>query len=292
MKPPPFAYHDPATLDEAIELLATVSNGKILAGGQSLMPMLNMRFVHPDHLIDINNISELATVSIEADCLRIGSMTRQRTLETDETVARHCPILREAILQVGHRQTRNRGTVGGSLCHLDPAAEIPCIATALDGSVEVCGKNGQRLVSIADFPAFYMTPAIEPDEIVTGLQLECWSGHCGSAFMEFARRHGDFAIASVAVLLSVGQNGLIDRASLTVGGLDNAPVRVSAAETLLIGAEPGADTFNRAADLCSDIDATDDVHATAQYRQHLASTLAFRALTKAHDRLSAGGTTL
>lgn len=288
MKPPPFEYHDPATLGDALELLATMPNGKILAGGQSLMPMLNMRFVYPDHLIDINNIPGLATIRIEADSLRIGSMTRQRTLETDEIVAQHCPILREAILQVGHRQTRNRGTVGGSLCHLDPAAEIPCIATALDGGVEVSGKNGQRLVTMADFPAFYMTPAIEPDEIVTGLNLKCWSGHHGSAFMEFARRHGDFAIASVAVLISVGENGLIERVSLTVGGLDNAPVRVSAAETLLIGAEPGADAFHAAADLCSDIDATDDVHATAQYRQHLASTLAFRALTKANNRLSAG----
>lgn len=287
MKPPPFHYHDPETLDEAIALLAANPDAKILAGGQSLMPMLNMRFVQPDHLIDINGIEDLAYIREDEGTLRIGSMTRQHALETDQQVARCCPVLQEAILQVGHRQTRNRGTVGGSLCHLDPAAEIPSIATALDATIEVAGPNGRREIAMAEFPAFYMTPAIEPDEIVTELRLPVWNGRTGSAFLEFARRHGDFAIASATVLLSLGDDGFIDRASVTIGGLAIAPVRVSAAESILVGRQADEALFQEAADICAGIEASDDVHATSGYRQHLAATLTYRALFAARERLKA-----
>lgn len=285
MKPPPFNYHAPATLDEAVALLGSEANAKLLAGGQSLMPMLNMRLVHPDNLIDINAIDELAYIREDSGALVLGAMTRQYRLEDDELVGQLCPILREAIWQVGHRQTRNRGTVGGSLCHLDPAAEIPCIAMALDGVVDVRGAESSRQIPMSEFAAFYMSPAIGMDEIVTALRLPTWTGRYGSAFIEYTRRHGAFSLASAAALISIGPDGLIDRASLTIGGIGFVPVRISAAENLLMNTKPEPGIFQAAAALCAEIEADTDVHASAQYRQHLARTLAYRTLTKAYHRV-------
>ncbi|MDB5642774.1 MAG: aerobic-type carbon monoxide dehydrogenase, middle subunit CoxM/CutM-like protein, partial [Hyphomicrobiales bacterium] len=194
MKPPPFSYHDPATLQQAVELLATLDNAKPLAGGQSLMPMLNMRFVLPDHVIDLNRVAELSGVRITDERVEIGAMTRQRDIEFSAEVAQACPILIEALHHVGHRQTRNRGTVGGSICHLDPAAELPTLACALDAIVDVIGPNGAREIPFAEFPIGYMTPSIGFDEIVTRVSFPLWPREAGHSFQEFARRHGDFAI--------------------------------------------------------------------------------------------------
>jgi aerobic carbon-monoxide dehydrogenase medium subunit len=171
MKPPPFSYHDPRTLSEAVGLLATLENAKLLAGGQSLMPMLNMRFVLPDHVIDLNRIDGLSFIREANGTLEIGAMTRQRDIEFSELVARACPLLREAILNVGHRQTRNRGTIGGSLCHLDPSAELVVASAALDARITVTGKDGERIVDFAEFPMGYMTPSIGLDEMVTRIDL-------------------------------------------------------------------------------------------------------------------------
>ncbi len=165
MKPPQFSYHDPRNLADVVGLLATLDNAKLLAGGQSLMPMLNMRYVLPDHVIDLNRVEGLSYIresngAREAGAIEIGAMTRQRDIEFSDLVRTRCPLLHEAIAQVGHRQTRNRGTLGGSLCHLDPAAELVAVATALDATVTVAGKTGARTIDFADFPAGYMTPAL------------------------------------------------------------------------------------------------------------------------------------
>ena len=290
MKPPPFTYHDPRTIDEAMGLLAEKENAKLLAGGQSLMPMLNFRYVLPDHVIDLNPISPLSYIEDRGDRLAIGAMTRQRDIEFADAVAKRCPLLHEAIRQVGHRQTRNRGTLGGSLSHLDPSAELPSVAMALDATVHARSRRGERDIAMADFPTGYMTPALEPDELLTGVTFPLWPAGHGHAFVEFARRHGDFAIASAAVLLDCDASGVVRRASVTVSGVGPSPVRCREAEDMLAG-EPGSENlFREAAETCRKIDAMEDVFAAAWYRQHLAAVLSRRAIEQAHARTRAGAT--
>jgi carbon-monoxide dehydrogenase medium subunit len=280
MKPPPFSYHDPRTISDAVALLGRLDNAKLLAGGQSLMPMLNMRFVLPDHIIDLNQVEGLAFIRENNGALEIGAMTRQRDLEFSDLIRRRCPLMHAAILNIGHRQTRNRGTLGGSLCHLDPSAELVSVATALDATVMVQGPNGTREIAIDAFPVAYMTPAIEPDEIVTAVRFPLWPQPHGYGFVEFARRHGDFAIVSAAALLQI-DNGKISRASVTVGGVAVAPVRASEVENAVTGQAPSSALFAKACESCRSIDAMADIHASADYRQHLAAVLSRRALEKA-----------
>jgi len=288
MKPPPFHYHDPRTLADAVELLSRLDNAKLLAGGQSLMPMLNMRFVLPDHVVDLNRVDGLSYIRESDGALAIGAMTRQRELEFSDLVRARLPLLHEAILQVGHRQTRNRGTIGGSLAHLDPAAELVSIAAAYDAVVTVTGPHGARDIAFAEFPAAYMTPAIEPHEILTAVRIPSWPQGHGHAFIEFSRRHGDFAIVSAAALLQADSAGRVARASLTLGGLGAAPVRMREVEHALIGEPPGDELFRNLCESCRSLEAVDDIHASAGYRQHLAAVLARRALVKAAERLAGG----
>src|SRR5271156_6279592 len=235
MKPPLFSYHDPRSTADVVGLLLSLDNAKLLAGGQSLMPMLNMRYVLPDHVIDLNRVDGLSSIRDNNGALEIGAMTRQRDIEFSALGPRRCPLMHEAIAQVGHRQTRNRGTLGGSLCHLDPAAELVTVAAALDAKVSVTGKTGARNVAFADFPVAYMTPAIELDELLTGATFPCWPAGHGYAFVEFARRHGDFAIVSAAVLIEEDDNGKVTRDAVTLGGMGPAPLRASGVEPALIG---------------------------------------------------------
>ncbi len=286
MKPPDFSYHDPRTTADIVGLLSTLENAKLLAGGQSLMPMLNMRFVLPDHVIDLNRVDGLSYITERGDAIEIGAMTRQRDIEFSPIVKNKCPLMHEAIAQVGHRQTRNRGTLGGSLCHLDPSAELVSVAAALDAKVSVAGKNGPRSIDFAEFPAAYMTPAIGPDEMLTAVLFPCWPSRHGHAFVEFARRHGDFAIVSAAVLIEEDAGGKVTRASVTLGGMGPAPVRAREVERALVG-----ETIEerRLVDICETlrkVDAVDDIHAPASYRQQLATVLPRRALLKAHRRLT------
>ena len=285
MKPPPFSYHDPGTVAEAVGLLSRLENAKLLAGGQSLMPMLNMRYVLPDHVIDLNKVKGLDYIREDGANLVIGAMTRQRDVEFSDLVAKRCPLLREAILQVGHRQTRNRGTVGGSLSHLDPSAEIPAVCAAMDATITVQGPKGERQIAFADYPAGYMAPSIEANELVTSVRLPLWPAGHGYAFAEFARRHGDFAIVSAAALLEAGADGKIKRASVTVSGVGPAPVRLTAAEKALVGQKPAAELFRSVAEEGRKIEAMGDIHAPSEYRQHLAAVLSRRALEKAQTRL-------
>jgi carbon-monoxide dehydrogenase medium subunit len=288
MKPPPFSYHDPRSAADVVALLGRLDNAKLLAGGQSLMPMLNMRYVLPDHVIDLNRVDGLSYIRERPDALEIGAMTRQRDIEFSDVVRQRCPLMHEAILQVGHRQTRNRGTLGGSLCHLDPSAELVSVAAALDAKIAVTGKNGDRSIDFAVFPVAYMTPAIELDELLTGVTFPCWGPGHGYAFVEFARRHGDFAIVSAAVLIEEDSTGKVTRASVTLGGLAPAPVRASAVERALIGETI---TDKRLRDICETLrglEAIEDIHAPASYRQQLATVLPRRALLQAHERVVAG----
>jgi carbon-monoxide dehydrogenase medium subunit len=212
-------------------------------------------------------------------------MTRQRDLEFSDLVRARWPIMHEALLQVGHRQTRNRGTIGGSLCHLDPAAELVSLATGYDATVTVAGPNGERQIPFAQFPVAYMTPAIEPNEILVGVRFPQWAPRHGYAFVEFSRRHGDFAITSAAALLEADAGGKITRASVTIGGMGTAPVRARELEQAITGQAPSAQLFRDACESCRKLEAIDDVHAPASYRQHLAAVLSRRALEKAHARL-------
>jgi carbon-monoxide dehydrogenase medium subunit len=286
MKPPPFSYHDPKTVAETIELLGRLENAKLLAGGQSLMPMLNMRFVLPDHIIDLNLVEGLSYIRENNGAIEIGAMTRQRDLEFSDVLRAQFPIMHEALLQVGHRQTRNRGTIGGSLCHLDPAAELVSLATGYDATVIVVGPNGQREVPFGEFPVAYMTPAIEPNEVVTAVRFPRWAPDHTYAFIEFSRRHGDFAITSSAVLMQTDARGKIARASVTIGGMGTAPSRARELEQSITGQAPSAELFRDACESCRKLEAIDDIHAPASYRQHLAAVLSRRALEKAHARLA------
>ncbi len=280
MKPPPFQYYDPTTVAEAIGLLGRLENAKLLAGGQSLMPMLNMRFVLPDHVIDLNRVEGLSYIKEVGGALEIGAMTRQRDIEFSDLVKAKCPLLHQAVMQIGHRQTRNRGTIGGSLCHLDPAAELPTVAAAVDATVVAVGPNGSREIAFRDFPVAFMTPAIEPNEIVIAMRVPLWPAGHKSAFVEFARRHGDFAIVSAAALLQI-KDGKIGRAALAIGGIAVAPVRAGEVEHAIVGQAPSSELFHKACESCRGIEALSDIHASADYRQHLAAVLSRRALERA-----------
>ncbi len=283
MKPPRFAYHGPTTLAEALDLLAQQSGAMALAGGQSLMPMLNFRVVAPEHLVDLNRIEELAYIREEQGTIAIGAMTRQRELEFSAVVAKHLPLLGEAILEVGHRQTRNRGTIGGSLCHLDPAAELPCIAMAHDAELVIKRAGGSRTIAIRDFAKGLMTTDIEPGELLVEVRLTPWPAGHGWCFLEYARRRGDFAVVSVAVLLTLDGSGRIDRLAVTFGGIAHAPVRLDAAELDLIGATPEIASA-RLTVAAGALPALDDPIYPSWYRQQIAEAFAARAFTKALAR--------
>ncbi len=284
MKPSPFKYHDPSSLSDVVALLGSLDNAKLLAGGQSLGPMLNYRYVMPDHLVDLNKVAGLAHIRIEGRRIHVGAMTRQRALEKDPALHGACPMVSEALQEVGHFQTRNRGTIGGSLAHLDPAAELPGIMALYDATLEVAGPRGKRVVPMAKWGRGYMAPNLEPDEVLTGLAWEAWEGAQGHAFVEFARRRGDFAIVAVGCLLALDSSLVIRRAAISVVGTAYAPVRLTAAERLLAGSKAGKDAIEAAAAEARKIEAKSDLFASGAYRQRLAGVLTARALKTAYQR--------
>lgn len=285
MKPAVFSYHDPGTVEEAVRLLAALEDAKILAGGQSLMPMLNMRFLQPENLVDLNEIPDLAGISEKSGAIRIGAMTRQRDLARSEVLAEKMPIVAEALQWVGHFQTRNRGTLGGSLCHLDPAAELPVVAALYDGVVTVQGPDGRREIPFAEWPLAYMMPAIAPEEMMLSLRLSPVSGRTGHAFEEYARRHGDFAIVAVGCLLTLDEGGAITSARIAVGGADQVVRRAPAAEAALAGARPGRQAWRAAAEAAAgEIETMGDAYVSAAYRTRLVNVLTERATARAAAR--------
>lgn len=287
MKPAPFTLHLPGTLPEALDLIQECTNARVIAGGQSLMPMLNLRVVLPENVIDLNGIPELSGIRVEQDDVVIGAMTRQREIEFSPIVAEKLPLLREAILHVGHRQTRNRGTIGGSLCHLDPSAEQPTIAMAMDAQLTIQRVGGQRVVPMNGFAVDLMSSCLESDEMVTSIRFTPWPAHCGHGFVEYGRRHGDFAIVSAAVLVELSSDEVVRRASLTLGGVGPVPIRLKAAEDILQGRFPDAITVKNACAEASKCEAMSDPAYPAWYRQRMAAKLLERALSVALDRARA-----
>jgi carbon-monoxide dehydrogenase medium subunit len=287
MKPAPFTYHDPRSVGEAFDLLASLDNARVLAGGQSLMPMMNFRYAMPDHVIDLNRIAALSYLRCDDEALHSGAMTRQRDIEFSAEVAERLPILHEALAHVGHRQTRNRGTIGGSLCHLDPSAELVNITALLEGTLHIASRRGVRNVSVTEFAVAYMTTSLEPDEMLAGVTLPLPPPRDGYAFVEFARRHGDFAIVACSALLGLEADGTIAHARLALSGLDFRPLRPAEIERALEGEKPSAATFKAAAAEAGKLDATADAYVSAVYRQHLARVLTYRALERAGHRAAA-----
>ena len=282
MKPAPFKYHTPRTIADAVGLLDGLDDARVLAGGQSLMPMMNMRIVQPAHIIDINRVEGLSYIRRQGDVLEIGGMTRQRDIEFSDVVKDAFPLMHEAVQHVGHRQTRNRGTLGGSLCQLDPSAELVTVAAAVDATVVVASTAGTREIPFAEFPRGLMSPAIEANELVIAVRFPLWKRGHGFAFEEFARRHGDFAIASAAVLLEM-ERGRIARAAVVVGGVDSRPQHLS---VKLEGRQVSGEVFNQVAEACDRLEAMNDAIVSAGYKNRVASAMVLRALEKAHGRVA------
>jgi len=285
VKPPAFEYVAVASTEEAVaQLAAHGDDARLLAGGQSLMPILNMRLATPGRLVDLNRVGALSYIVERRGGVAIGAMTRQRTAERSELVATAVPLLAEALPWVGHTAIRNRGTIGGSLAHADPAAELPAVAVCLDARFTVRGEAGERTLAAREFFRGYLTTALAPTELLTEVWFPSALLGSGAAWIEFACRHGDYALVGVAAVVTL-EGSTVRRASLAVTGVDGVPVRAIDAERLLIGAPLSAESMAAAAEsVRRPLEPQDDIHATAAYRRHLAGILTVRALTRAGDR--------
>jgi carbon-monoxide dehydrogenase medium subunit len=286
VKPPPFEYVAPASLEEAVAVLAEHGDdAKVLAGGQSLVPLLAFRLAAPAVLVDLNGIGGLDHLRQEGDRLVVGALARQRAVERLPGLRQRCAMLAEAVAQVGHVAIRNRGTVGGSLAHADPAAEWPALALALDGDCEVVGPRGHRVVPAEELFVTYFTTTLEPDEILTEVRLALPDGQAGSTFVELARRHGDFALVGVGALLALAADGSVARARLALIGVGERAVRARRAEALLEGEKPTDGLLDEAAAAVDEaIAPSGDLHGSAEYRRHVAKVLARRSLATARAR--------
>jgi CO/xanthine dehydrogenase FAD-binding subunit len=286
MKPPRFEYHDPSTVHEVVSLLAQYGGeAKLLAGGQSLMPVLNMRLARPAALIDLRRVEGLSYIREEEGVLAIGAMTRHADVERSPLVAHRQPLLTEAVGQIGHIQIRNRGTIGGSVAHADPAAELPALLVALDATLVITGTDGVRTVQAEDFFLMYFTTSIQEQEILTEVRIPVLPARTGYAFQELARRHGDFALCGVACTLTLDQAETISDCRLGLTGVGMTPIRPREAEEYIKGKKPGAELFTEVGRMVADgIEPDGDLHASAEYRQQLAKVLTARALQQALDR--------
>jgi aerobic carbon-monoxide dehydrogenase medium subunit len=287
MKLPPVEYEAPATVSEALELLAEhLDEASVLAGGQSLIPLLAMRLARPEVLIDINGIAELAGVSRTDGWVAIGAMTREYVAEESEIVTSAVPLLAAALPLIGHDAIRSRGTVGGSLAHGDPAAELPAVARALDAEFVVRGQSGERIVPAAEWFEGYLMTSRRPDEMLVEVRFPAAKPGTGTSFQEVARRHGDFAIVGLAASVTLS-DGAISEARLAFAGLSDVPVRALDAEDVLVGERPSAELFDEAARRATaDIDPPADLHGSSDYRKKVAATLVRRGLREAADNAS------
>lgn len=290
MKPPQFEYADPASTDEALDLLAQHgADGKVLAGGQSFVPLLNYRIARPEMVIDINRIGELSGLDSSNGSLKIGALTRQQQLLVNENVRQRWPLLTEAAGFIGHRTIRNRGTVGGSLVHADPSAELPAVAVALDAEMHVRSKDGERTIAAKDFFVDYLTTAIEPEELLVDITFPAVPARTGTAFMEVSRRHGDFSMVAVVALITLDESGNTSVARLTLAGVDAAPFDADISGALS-GRTPSEELIREAVVAgLADLSPIADHHASAEYRKSVAETLSRRALIAASERAREGG---
>jgi CO/xanthine dehydrogenase FAD-binding subunit len=308
VKPAPFEYVAPDSVEAALAVLAERgAEAKVLAGGQSLVPMMNFRLARPGVLVDLNRLRELDYVRADGGALRLGAMTRQRRLERDPLVRGRAPLLAEAAPWIAHPQIRNRGTVGGSLAHADPAAELPAVMVALRATLHLRGPRGPRQVQASEFFVGLLSTALEPDEILTEIEVPAapaadeapggspaGTGGAGAertgwAFAEVARRHGDYAQVGVAAMARLDGDGLLREARLVFLSAGEVPMEARRAAALLAGRRPAPALFDEAAALAAgeEIDPTGDIHASAAFKRHLARVLARRALARACERAGA-----
>ena len=284
MKLPPVEYEAPTTVAEAIDLLAEyLDEASVLAGGQSLIPLLALRLARPAVLVDINGIDELSGVSATDGWVAIGAMTREYVAEKSEEVADAVPLLAAALPLIGHDAIRSRGTIGGSLAHADPAAELPAVARALDAEFVVRGQSGERVVPAAQWFEGFLTTSRRPDELLVEIRFPTAGRGTGISFQEVARRHGDFAIVGLAASLTLS-DGAISDARLALAGMSDVPVRAAAAEDLLVGERPSTELFDEAARRATDdVDPPADLHGSSDYRKTVAAAIVRRGLRAAAD---------
>lgn len=291
MKPAPFEYADPHSLSDVVSLLDRhEGEAKVLSGGQSLMPLLNMRLARPELLIDLAKVPDLDYIREVDGKLAIGAMTRQRSVEFSPLVRERYPLVLAATMNIAHPQNRNQGTVGGSLAHADPAAEYPALALALDAEFRAYGPGGERVIPASEFFVTYLTTVLESNEVLTEVRLPPLSARAGWSFMELARRHGDFALAGVVATVELDGSGTCGQVRIVLFGVGSTPVRVHAAEDALRGVKPDERLF---ADVASKASADleeplSDVHASSEYRRDLARVLMRRALAEAAVRAAGG----
>jgi carbon-monoxide dehydrogenase medium subunit len=295
VKPASFAYAAPAELEEALSILHEHRDeAKPLAGGQSLVPMMNLRLARFGQLVDLRRIAQLRAISEENGTLVLGAMTTQTTIERDEGIHRHSPLLREATRYIGHFQIRNRGTIGGSLAHADPAAEYCAVALALDAELEIANCDGRRRLPVDQLLSFAYVTTLTPEELLVAVRLPAWGGRSGFAIEEIARRLGDFALVGGVAAITLGSGELIERARVVLFGVGLRAQRLTALEEALTGADPDGLDIPAAADECTaTLDAKSDVQATAHYRRRTAGPLAARivqlALARAREQPARAG---
>jgi CO/xanthine dehydrogenase FAD-binding subunit len=285
VKPAKFDYFAPTTVDEALDLLARHgADAKLLAGGQSLVPVLNFRLARPAVVIDLNRVAALAFIEERGEAVAIGAMTRQRAIERSDVIAGRIPLLHEATRLIGHLPIRTRGTIGGSLANADPAAEDPAVAAALDATMVLRSRRGPRRVPAREFFRGLLTTALEPDELLCEIEFPAARNGVGAAFAEISRRHGDFALAGVGAQLRM-ENGRAAEVRLAACGVGPGPVRLRAAEAIAAQDGPTARSIAAAAEAAArEVAPGSDVHASADYRRHLARAMTQRALAEAARR--------
>jgi carbon-monoxide dehydrogenase medium subunit len=283
MKSPAFDYARPTTLAEAVSLLTSrEGEAKVLAGGQSLVPMLAFRLAAPTLLVDLNRLSELKYIRIEDEGVRLGAMVRWRQIEVDVRLASAHPLLVAAVKHVAHYQVRNRGTIGGSLAHADPAAELPCIAVTCEAEITVVGSAGRRALKAGDFFLGPLMTALKPEEIIVELHLPQWPAQRRWGFEEFSRRRGDFALAAAALYYDALPDGKASNCHVGVMGVADRPQRLTQVETMLNGRSIDGDTIAQAERAAAGaVHPSDDIHASAAYRRVLVGTMVGRALKRA-----------
>jgi carbon-monoxide dehydrogenase medium subunit len=289
MKPAYFEYVRAESAEHAVQTLASAGgDGKVIAGGQSLMPMMNFRLVKPSVLVDINRIPGLDAVQIRGDKLVLGALVRHRMTATDALIAEHIPVLHHAMKHVAHLTVRNRGTFCGSVCHADPAAEMPMMSLLLNGVVRIVSPRGARALAAQEFFVGSLVTALEPDELVTEIEIDKLLPDTGWGFEEFARRHGDYALAAVAVTMR-WREGLASNVRIGMMGVGEMPMRAPQIEAMLEGREINSTTIREAIDaLRAELEPNSDLNASADYRRHLAGVLARRAITDAWARAEKG----
>ena len=289
MKPAEFAYCAPRTLEEAVSLVGEHGyDAKLLAGGQSLVPLMNLRLARPAVLVDINRLGELAYIETTDDEVLVGALTRHHTVATSPVIGRASPLLGHAAGHIGYRAIRHRGTMGGSLAHADPASELPCVAVTQGAAIHVTGSGGTRIIGADEFFLAQMTTALEPDEIVTLVALPRIRPDEGWGFREFVRKVGDFAVVMAAAVVRVA-DGRVSLARLGLGGVEGKPRRVVEAEQVLVGSSGRPETIEEAARIAADsVDPMSDIHGSADYRRRLVRAMTRRALQDAVGRLEMG----